>query len=162
MTTVGYGDNPTLRQEMRLFTTVFGFVGVTVIAGAITLVADWISEKGRKRFIARQRRVLKEAHETTERMRRMEARSGPTRLMEQSRVGGFGVGGGGFERWVEDEREDEGDEISAEAIKEIERNRKSSRAQRMWRIARALRLTGVFFLLCLLLGELENSYIPSW
>ena len=37
MTTVGYGDMPTLRQEMRLFTLFFGFVGVTVVAGSINV-----------------------------------------------------------------------------------------------------------------------------
>lgn len=40
MTTVGYGDNPTLRQEMRLFTLFFGFVGVTVVAGSINVRAQ--------------------------------------------------------------------------------------------------------------------------
>ena len=39
MTTVGYGDMPTLRQEMRLFTLFFGFVGVTVVAGSINVRA---------------------------------------------------------------------------------------------------------------------------
>lgn len=37
MTTVGYGDMPALRQEMRLLTIAFGFIGVTVIAGSITV-----------------------------------------------------------------------------------------------------------------------------
>ena len=33
LTTVGYGDMPTLPQHMRLITIVFGLVGVLVIAG---------------------------------------------------------------------------------------------------------------------------------
>ena len=114
---------------------------------AITIVADWISEKGRKRFIARQRRLLKEAREVAERMRRMQS--------EHSGCGAFNGG-------MEEETEEEGAEISSEAVKEMERHRRRHSAQRMWRILRALRLTGVFFLLCLLLGELENSYVASW
>lgn len=41
MTTVGYGDMPTLRQEMRLVTIVFGLVGVIAIAGSIGFIAEW-------------------------------------------------------------------------------------------------------------------------
>lgn len=61
MTTVGYGDMPTLRQEMRIFTLFFGFIGVTVVAGSITVIADWFAQQGRKRFLAKQRALLGQA-----------------------------------------------------------------------------------------------------
>ena len=72
MTTVGYGDMPTLRQEMRAFTLLFGFIGVTVIGGSITTIADWFSEKARKKFIAKQRKLLGEAHKVAELVRTMD------------------------------------------------------------------------------------------
>ena len=44
LTTVGYGDMPTLPQHMRLITIVFGLVGVLVIAGQIGVVVDSLAE----------------------------------------------------------------------------------------------------------------------
>ena len=44
LTTVGYGDMPTLPQHMRLITIVFGLVGVLVIAGQIGVVVDYLAE----------------------------------------------------------------------------------------------------------------------
>ena len=44
LTTVGYGDMPTLPQHMRLVTIVFGLVGVLVIAGQIGVVVDYLAE----------------------------------------------------------------------------------------------------------------------
>jgi len=66
MTTVGYGDMPSLRQEMRLFTMVFGFLGVVFVASSINAIADAFSEMGRKNFISRQRVLLQEAKMATE------------------------------------------------------------------------------------------------
>ena len=71
MTTVGYGDMPTLRQEMRIFTMVFGFVGVVFVASSISAVADSFSEMGRKKFIGRQRVLLQEAKAATEIVQQM-------------------------------------------------------------------------------------------
>ena len=51
MTTVGYGDMPTLRQEVRLVTIAFGLVGVVFIAGSIGFIAEWFNARGHKRFI---------------------------------------------------------------------------------------------------------------
>jgi len=62
MTTVGYGDMPTLTQGMRIFTLFFGVVGVVFVANSINFIADWFSEQARKRFIARQRTLLQYAH----------------------------------------------------------------------------------------------------
>jgi hypothetical protein len=55
MTTVGYGDNPTLSQGLRIFTIFFACLGVVFVAGSINVIADWFSEQGQKRFIAQQR-----------------------------------------------------------------------------------------------------------
>ena len=62
MTTVGYGDMPTLNQGLRLFTIFYAVIGVVVVAKSITVIADWFSEQGRKRFITKQRVLLQEAH----------------------------------------------------------------------------------------------------
>ena len=66
MATVGYGDQPTLPQGLRLFTIFFAVLGVIFVASSITVIADWISEQGRKRFIAKQRLLLLEAHRAAE------------------------------------------------------------------------------------------------
>ena len=60
--TVGYGDMPTLNQGLRLFTIFYAVIGVVVVAKSITVIADWFSEQGRKRFITKQRVLLQEAH----------------------------------------------------------------------------------------------------
>ena len=72
MTTVGYGDMPTLRQEIRIFTMFFGAIGVVFIAGSITVIADWFTEQTRKRFIASQRVILLDAHRAAEAVRRQQ------------------------------------------------------------------------------------------
>ena len=41
LTTVGYGDMPTLSQYMRGVTIVFGLVGVLVIANSLGVIAAW-------------------------------------------------------------------------------------------------------------------------
>ena len=66
MATVGYGDQPTLPQGLRLFTIFYAVLGVIFVASSITVIADWFSEQGRKRFIAKQRLLLLEAHRAAE------------------------------------------------------------------------------------------------
>ena len=44
MTTVGYGDMPTLRHEVRILTMFVGFIGVAVVGGSVTVIADWFSQ----------------------------------------------------------------------------------------------------------------------
>jgi len=61
LTTIGYGDMPTLPQHMRLITIVFGLGGVLVVADAIGVIAEWFVVRARKRFHGRQRQVLREA-----------------------------------------------------------------------------------------------------
>jgi hypothetical protein len=61
LTTVGYGDMPTLPQHMRLVTIVFGLVGVLVIAGQIGVVVDYLAEGARKVFIEKQKVLVTEA-----------------------------------------------------------------------------------------------------
>jgi len=61
LTTVGYGDMPTLPQHMRLITIVFGLVGVLVIAGQIGVVVDYLAEGARKVFIEKQKLLVGEA-----------------------------------------------------------------------------------------------------
>ena len=41
ITTVGYGDMPTLTQGMRIVTAFFGLIGVVAIAGALNVIAEW-------------------------------------------------------------------------------------------------------------------------
>jgi len=69
MTTVGYGDMPTLSQRMRVFTLFFGSIGVVFVAASINVIADWFAEQGRRKFIKRQRVLLREAHVVAERVR---------------------------------------------------------------------------------------------
>merc|ERR1719473_811183 len=69
ITTVGYGDMLTLSQEMRMVTAVFGIVGVVQIAGSLNVIADWFVERARKRFMNKQRDLLKEAQEAGARVR---------------------------------------------------------------------------------------------
>ena len=85
LTTVGYGDMPTLPQGLRLVTAFFGLVGVTVIASSLSTIADWCArappaahrrarrrrapptlssrflERARKRFMKKMEVVLREA-----------------------------------------------------------------------------------------------------
>ena len=62
MTTVGYGDNPTLSQGLRIFTIFFACLGVVFVGGLIDVMfADWVSKQGQKRFIAQQRVVLEDS-----------------------------------------------------------------------------------------------------
>ena len=88
LTTVGYGDMPTLPQGLRLVTAFFGLVGVTVIASSLSTIADWCAparcrppftppaaaaadehrpplsrflERARKRFVKKMEVVLQEA-----------------------------------------------------------------------------------------------------
>ena len=68
-TTVGYGDMPTLSQRMRVFTLFFGSIGVVFVAASINVIADWFAEQGRRKFIKRQRVLLREAHVVAERVR---------------------------------------------------------------------------------------------
>ena len=65
LTTVGYGDMPTLPQHMRLITIVFGLVGVLVIAGQIGVVVDYLAEGARKVFIEKQKLLVGEARRVT-------------------------------------------------------------------------------------------------
>ena len=76
MTTVGYGDMPTLRQEMRVFTIFFGAIGVVFVASSINVIADWFSEQGRKKFIAKQRVLLQDAHRAAAAVRAMQGEEG--------------------------------------------------------------------------------------
>jgi len=69
MTTVGYGDHPTLTQELRIFTMFFALTGVLVVAKSITVIADWFAAEARKRFIAKQRVLLKDAIHVAETVR---------------------------------------------------------------------------------------------
>ena len=91
MTTVGYGDMPTLRQEMRVFTIFFGAIGVVFVASSINVIADWFSERGRKRFIAKQRVLLADAHRVAEAVRAQQAEE------EEEEEGEGGEGGEGDE-----------------------------------------------------------------
>ena len=62
MTTVGYGDQPTLSQGLRIFTIFFACLGVVFVGGLIDVMfADWVSKQGQKRFIAQQRVVLEDS-----------------------------------------------------------------------------------------------------
>ena len=73
LTTVGYGDMPTLSQYMRGITSVFGLVGVLVIANSLGVIADWFVERARKRFIQQQRGLLKEAEAVGQQLRHTQA-----------------------------------------------------------------------------------------
>ena len=137
MTTVGYGDMPTLRQEMRLFTILFGFIGVVVVAGSITVVADYYSQQSRKRGLMRQRKLLAEAHEVASIVRNMAA--DPVFIATASLP--------------------PADEGSAQA--ESQRLAKTKRWKLFKQVLKAMRLTGGFFLASILLGEIENSYVAD-
>ena len=126
MTTVGYGDMPTLRQSMRLWTMVFGFVGVTVVAGSITVIADWISELGRKRFVLRQRVLLADAVAVGGAVRQTDGGKGPGYSSSQTQT------------------------LASGSL---------SRVQRALKVVKAMRWTGLFFGLCVVLGEVENASV---
>jgi len=119
MTTVGYGDMPTLTQSMRIWTMVFGFVGVTVVAGSITVIADYITEQGRKNFIQHQRVLLRDAEE---------------------------VG-----KTVKDIMKNGASSATARKLTTAPRGRTALKA------VLALRWIALFFVLCILLGEIENA-----
>ena len=75
LTTVGYGDMPTLPQGLRLVTAFFGLVGVTVIASSLSTIADWCARAhSRPPRTARNRR----------------RRAPPTPLLQVSRARGSG------------------------------------------------------------------------
>eukprot|EP00900_Chrysochromulina_parva_P001797 jgi/Chrpa1/11618/Chrysochromulina_OHIO_Genome00004283-RA len=78
--TVGYGDMPTLNQGLRLFTIFYAVIGVVVVAKSITVIADWFSEQGRKRFITKQRVLLQEAHKAAAVVMGMQKRDGVSSL----------------------------------------------------------------------------------
>jgi hypothetical protein len=80
LTTVGYGDMPTLNQGLRLFTIFYAVIGVVVVAKSITVIADWFSEQGRKRFITKQRVLLQEAHKAAAVVMGMQKRDGVSSL----------------------------------------------------------------------------------
>lgn len=61
LTTVGYGDMPTLRQESRLVTMIFALFGAFFVGSSIGVVADWFTKRAHSAFIARQRVLLLEA-----------------------------------------------------------------------------------------------------
>jgi hypothetical protein len=57
MTTIGYGDHPTLNQGLRIFTIFFALVGVLAIGSSVQRVASWFNEQGRLHFIEMQKRT---------------------------------------------------------------------------------------------------------
>jgi hypothetical protein len=61
MTTIGYGDHPTLNQGLRIFTIFFALVGVLAIGSSVQRVASWFNEQGRLHFIEMQKRTLDKA-----------------------------------------------------------------------------------------------------
>ena len=75
LTTVGYGDMPTLPQHMRLITIVFGLVGVLVIAGQIGVVVDYLAEGARKVFIEKQKLLVGEAKRVAASLNKEDTRS---------------------------------------------------------------------------------------
>ena len=130
MTTVGYGDMPTLRQDMRLVTMGYGFIGVTMVAGSITVIADWFQELGRKRFISRQRTILQDAQKVST-------------TFAQFREGGTGG------------------TLSSRISGGRPRSRLYAACCKVLMTLKALRLTGLFVILCVVLGELENADVPD-
>merc|ERR1719247_2815045 len=52
---------PNLSQGMRLVTAFFGIFGVVQIASSLNVIAEWFVERARKRFMNKQRGLLKEA-----------------------------------------------------------------------------------------------------
>lgn len=87
LTTIGYGDMPTLPQHMRLITIVFGLVGVLVIAGQIGVVVDYLAEGARKVFIEKQKQIVGEAKRVAA---SMQMKPSP----DADNQGGGGNGGG--------------------------------------------------------------------
>ena len=219
MTTVGYGDHPTLTQELRLFTLFFALTGVLVVAKSITVIADWFATEARKRFIAKQRVLLKDAIHVAETVRTelqlfqegQEGSSGrssprvisPKRARVRTREpddlqafdtpqvltprdehagrgGAIDVGGAVPPSPPPSPSQVVPYPISAQtdAAEEsviVTPSKQADGRGRCWKglsgrlpdhklvcgVLKALRLTGVYFCLCIILGELENMQIDG-
>ena len=150
MTTVGYGDNPTLSQGLRIFTIFFACLGVVFVAGSINIIADWFSEQGQTRFIAQQRVVLENSHRVA------------AMLKGKGAVEGEGT------RETPEARQRERSSIavacdaaSSWASSSFEPILRQLPDMKFLRRLLALRFSFVFFCLCIVLGEVENYQIEG-
>ena len=150
MTTVGYGDQPTLSQGLRIFTIFFACLGVVFVAGSINIIADWFSEQGQTRFIAQQRVVLENSHRVA------------AMLKGKGAVEGEGT------RETPEARQRERSSIavacdaaSSWASSSFEPILRQLPDMKFLRRLLALRFSFVFFCLCIVLGEVENYQIEG-
>ena len=154
MTTVGYGDNPTLSQGLRIFTIFFACLGVVFVAGSINVIADWFSEQGQKRFIAQQRVVLENSHRVA------------AVLKGKGTVVGTVEEEGTRQTPVARQRERSSIAVACDAASSWASScfepilRRLPDMKFLGRL-QALRLAFVFFCLCIILGEVENYQIEG-
>jgi len=150
MCTVGYGDMPTLPQGLRIFNIFFATLGVIFVAGSITTIVNFFAEQGRKRFILKQRMLIEDAHRAAELVKQQQ-RDGADRVPEPPPSP------------PADERAYEKAEESQPKYPIWDRliwSRLPKRKNTL-KVLAALRPTGAFFCLCIILGELENSQIEG-
>jgi hypothetical protein len=241
MTTVGYGDMPTLTQEMRIFTLFFGLIGVVVsavceralssasspalprcrspqtlpsptpafppplmamwhmptripaaacrhththrptlcscaqvVAGSITVIADWFSQQGRKKFMAKQRVLLREAAEVAAGVRHIVRERGedpmapaaadPELELSPAQAGTMAVGSGSATGMAG--ADGEGTAAATPAGRGLLAAWSRclpgpKRRKFIFQVLKALRLTGCFFVLCILMGEIENAHVAD-
>ena len=175
MTTVGYGDMPTLRQEMRVFTIVFGLVGVVVVAGSITVIADWFAQQGRKRFLAQQKALLAEAASVAEGVRSIVSARGedpmapaaadpepaPTGDVPHHASSSASASRGGGD--MGSQAQAVGGSTTLGRLCDALWSRLPGPKKRKYicSVLKALRLTGIFFLLSIIMGEVENAFVPA-
>ena len=150
MCTVGYGDMPTLPQGLRIFNIFFATLGVIFVAGSITTIVNFFAEQGRKRFISKQRMLIEDAHRAAELVKQQQ-RDGADRVPEPPPSP------------PADERAYEKAEESQPRFPIWDRLiwSKLPRRKNTLKVLAALRPTGAFFCLCIILGELENSQIEG-
>ena len=150
MCTVGYGDMPTLPQSLRIFNIFFATLGVIFVAGSITTIVNFFAEQGRKRFILKQRMLIEDAHRAAELVK------------QQQRDGADGV--------PEPPPSPPADERAYEKAEESQPKypiwdrliwSRLPKRKKTLKVLAALRPTGAFFCLCIILGELENSQIEG-
>ena len=155
MTTVGYGDNPTLSQGLRIFTIFFACLGVVFVAGSINVIADWFSEQGQKRFIAQQRVVLENSHRVAAVLKGKgtvvlgtveEEGTRQTPVARQRERSSIAVACDAASSWASS--------CFELILRRLPDMKFLGRLQ-------ALRLAFVFFCLCIILGEVENYQIEG-
>eukprot|EP00900_Chrysochromulina_parva_P020367 jgi/Chrpa1/2964/Chrysochromulina_OHIO_Genome00013545-RA len=162
MTTIGYGDHPTLNQGLRIFTIFFALVGVLAIGSSVQRVASWFNEQGRLHFIEMQKRTLDKAKKASSLVK--EKKLGEAKSATGGGEGATGHGTSPSSEGTSPSKHGlfQGDPAPppspppSPAAQEAQKKGSGIR-----RLMGSFISTGGFFAMCIILGEVENAQIEG-